>query len=292
MKALDRLRSIDFSSANPEEIRAILSETSVLIVPFIIPKGSYILRARKGGYFTKRSEMTYCPVKYCTLLQRASLKGQTMFYGVISDDQSHLENARVISACECSELCREGRESIGKESFTVSHWEVIKPLRVVSLITDTTFPEVTNNRLLNQMRDAFKQIHGQQNSIKEEKELAYFINSEFSKIVTSSSEYLISATIASDIVSTPEFDAIVFPSVQLGGQAGLNIAISPTVVNKKLRFIRTLSQTLYKNKGKSIIRIEKATERGKKTRDVSNITDSFIENDIGIKSIADLPFKS
>ena len=55
------------------------------------------------------------------------------------------------------------------------------------------------------------------------KDLIRFISNEFSKIVTDNKEYLISATISSDIINNTEIDGIIFPSVQLGGQAGLNI---------------------------------------------------------------------
>lgn len=81
-----------------------------------------------------------------------------MFYGVISDDQAHLENARAISISECSKLTREGKESIGREKFTLSYWEVIKPLRVVSFIADSTFPEVQNNKLLNDLAVVFRRV--------------------------------------------------------------------------------------------------------------------------------------
>lgn len=82
----------------------------------------------------------------------------------------------------------------------------------------------------------------------QEKNLIRFISDEFSKIVTDNREYLITATISSDIISKTKTDGIIFPSVQLGGQGGLNIVLSPNAVNSKLYFIRTLGQTLYKNK--------------------------------------------
>ena len=82
------------------------------------------------------------------------------------------------------------------------------------------------------------------------------------------------------------FDGIVFPSVQLGGQAGLNIALIPKAVNRKLRFIRTLEQTLYKNEGLSFLRIEKA--EGKKL-DRKQVPDNIIEKELNISSLSDLP---
>lgn len=288
MEAIERLRNIDFKSSTPDDIRAIIKGIQLLLVEYDIPIGFYIHRTRKGGNFTKRSDMTYCPTEQCTSLQRASLIGQTMFYGVISDDQTQQENARAISACECSKLCREGIASIGRESFSLSHWEIIKTLHVASLITDITFPEVNDNKLLNSLRKDFELKYGNQNTAKEQKELAYFISYEFSKNVTDSNEYLISATIASEICMV--YDGIVFPSVQLGGQAGLNIAIPPIISNKKLRFVRTLRQTLYKNGAKSIIRLERATEKdGRITK--LGYPDYVIEEELGIKSLLELPIK-
>ena len=286
MTTLETLRSIDFINSTPEDVRRKLVDLTILCVPFYIKKGIYIIRGRRGSGYTKRSQMTYCPTEKCTSMQRATLKGQTMFYGVISDDQSHQENARAIVTGECSKLCREGISSVGRETITLSHWEVVKPLHVVSLINDETFAKVNNNIFLNQLRDAFTLFHGKQNSSREEKEISRFICSEFAKEVKNENEYLISATIATDIIKDMNFDGIVFPSVPMGGQAGLNVAITPKAVNRKLRFRRTLEQTLYKNGDHSFVRLEKAD--GKKLP-YRQFPDSIIEKELNIKSISDLP---
>lgn len=286
MTTLDALIKIDYITSTPDDVRNILADLTILCVPFYIRKGIYILRGRRGSGYTKRSQMTYCPAEKCFSMQRATLKGQTMFYGVISDDQSHQENARAIVTGECSKLCREGTSSIGRETISLSHWEIVKPLHVVSLINDETFTEVKDNIILNQLRDAFTLFHGEQNSSDEEKEISKFISSEFAKKVNSNNEYLISATIATDIVKDMGFDGIVYPSVPMGGQAGLNIAITPKAVNRKLRFRRTLEQTLYKNRGQSFVRLEKAD--GKKILH-KQFPDSIIEKELNIESIFDLP---
>lgn len=290
MSNIEELRNLDLKSSNPDIVRRILNEFAILCVPFYIKKGVYILRARKGGGYTKRSEMTYCPVDKCTTLQRATLAGQTMFYGVISDDQSHQDHARCIAASECSKLCRDGIRSIGRETFTVAHWEITKPLHVVSLITDNTFPNVHDNILLNQLREAYVLFHGNNNSSLEEKEISQFISDEFSKVVKNdeSYKYLISATLATDIINDMGFDGIVFPSVQLGGQGGLNIAIKPQAVNNKLKFVRTIEQSLYKRKDKSVLRIEKATEKGI-TKHINQIPDFYIIKELGITDLNKLP---
>lgn len=94
-------------------------------------------------------------------------------------------------------------------------------MRIVPFIADLTFPEVQNNKLLNDLRGAFK------NSLftVQEKDLIRFISNEFSKVVTDNKEYLISATISSDIINNIDIDGVIPPSAQLGGQAGLNIAL-------------------------------------------------------------------
>lgn len=286
MTTLETLKKMDYINSTPDDVRSILADLTILCVPFYIREGIYILRGRRGSGYTKRSQMTYCPAEKCISMQRATLKGQTMFYGVISDDQSHQENARAIVTGECSKLCREGTSSVGRETITLSHWEVVKPLHIVSLINDETFTEIKDNIILNQLRDAFTLFHGEQNSSDEEKEISRFVSAEFAKEVKNDNEYLISATIATDIVKDMGFDGIVYPSVPMGGQAGLNIALTPKIVNRKLRFRRTLEQTLYKNRDQSFVRLEKAD--GKKIPH-KQFPDSIIEKELNIESIFDLP---
>ncbi len=189
MNALEVLYNLDFGKKTPDDVRKLFSDLKILRVLFNIDKGTYILRGRRGGGYTKRSQMAYCPVERCTSMQRATLANQTMFYGVISDNQAHLENARAIVTCECSKLCREGIGSIGREVFSVSHWEVIKPLHVVSLINDTTFPDVKDNDLLNKLREAFVMFHGGNQSSDNEKEISRFVSNEFCKVVKNDNEY-------------------------------------------------------------------------------------------------------
>ncbi len=289
MTIIEALRKIDYITSTSDDVRNILADLTILCVPFYIRKGIYILRGRRGSGYTKRSQMTYCPAEKCFSMQRATLKGQTMFYGVISDDQSHQENARAIVTGECSKLCREGTSSVGRETITLSHWEVVKPLHIVSLINDETFTEVKDNIILNQLRDAFTLFHGEQNSSDEEKEISRFVSAEFAKEVKNDNEYLISATIATDIVKDMNFDGIVYPSVPMGGQAGLNIALTPKTVNRKLRFRRTLEQTLYKNRDQSFVRLEKAEG---KNLPYKQFPDYIIERELNIESIYELPIIS
>lgn len=291
MDIVKQLEHLDLKNATPDDVRNIIGQAPLLCVPYIIKPGNCLLRARKGGGYTKRSQLTYCPVEKCTSMQRATLANHTMFYGVISDDQSHQENARAISITECSSLCREGINSVGRENFTVSHWEVVKPLKIASLVTDNAFPNVKDNNLLNLLRSAYLAIHGGMESTEDEKNLAEYISKEFSKTVTESYEYLISATIATDILTDTDFDGIVFPSVMLGGQAGLNMALTTKAVNKKLRYKRAIEHSLFKNGDKTLVRIEYATERDGSKKYHCQYPNFVIEKELHIKNVNDLPLR-
>lgn len=90
-------------------------ELSTILLEVV--NGTYVVGARKGDEYTKRSQMTYCPVKFCSSIQRATLAGQPMFYEIISDNQTRLENARAISISECSKLTREGKKLLEEKNL-------------------------------------------------------------------------------------------------------------------------------------------------------------------------------
>lgn len=138
------------------------------------------------------------------------------------------------------------------------------------------------------MRKSFNRTHTKEQTSEETKNLARFISCEFAKQIKEPCEYLISATIATDIIYQLGIDGIVYPSVQLGGQSGLNIALSPKAVDENMKFVRTISQTLYKNKGKSFVRIESVTENGI-TRSIYHASDIEVALSIGIDDIHNLP---
>lgn len=154
------------------------------------------------------------------------------------------------------------------------------------IITNNTYPTITDNELLNLLRASFIRTHN--NATAEDIQLAEYISSEFCKVVSDSKDYLISATIATDVVNGMEKDGIIYPSAQLDGQAGLNIALTPKSVNKKLKFVRTLEQTIYKNGTQSFIRLERVTERDGATIKINNIPIAYIEEHLGVR-INNLP---
>lgn len=285
--SLSNLQNLDLKNSTADDVRKMLVQLPVSFLTFKILPNVVISRARKGRDFKTAKETTYCPVAHCKNIQRATLANDSMFYGVLSDDQEHLENARAICVSECSALARSGKESIGREYFCISQWLVKEPLNVVSFIADNTYENVVDNALLNQLRALFIKNHQNDYSL-ESVELARYISKEFSKLVVDNYEYLISATLANDCIHGMGYDGIVYPSVQLGGQAGLNIALSPAAVDAKLDFFRVLEHGYYKNKEQGIVRIERVSINGQPFQMVENITEECICEKLNISRIDDL----
>lgn len=52
------------------------------------------------------------------------------------------------------------------------------------------------------------------------------------------------------------FDAVLYPSVAMGGQAGVNIIIRPDVAYKALHLKYIIEEVFYKNKERSVLIID------------------------------------
>ena len=63
MEIIQLLKNIDFENATPNYIRNILCSRTLPTILSEVIKGTYIVRARKGDGYTKRSQMTYCPIR-------------------------------------------------------------------------------------------------------------------------------------------------------------------------------------------------------------------------------------
>lgn len=242
------LQKLDFRTATSDDVREIINDSGFFSVFTTLDIGTTIIRTREGIGYTYDNEMSYCPIEKATNFQRASLPNNTMFYGVIADNPS---DAVAISLTECSSLCRKGFWSIGEEYLSVSYWEVIKPLKIASVITDKTFPCVQDNRLLNILITSFIRKTKEEGLNEKDVEVTKFISSEFSKKVHNSRDYLISATISNDLIEDCGMDAIIYPSVRVKGKYGLNIAISPEATDNKLRFNKVTEVNLHKFLGKA-----------------------------------------
>ena len=225
-------------------------------------------------------------------MQRATLPNETAFYCCVSEDDRHLENTRYIGLFECSKLAR-AFNTRGREYITESRWINKKPLNALSFVTDETFPNINDNVLMNNLRKQY--IQNKKNLTDNQIRLSRLINHEFTKVVVDNIEYLISASIAHDIFYKIEssngigWDAIIYPSVQTHGRAGLNVIIRPDVVDRCLRMNLILELSHYKNSATSLLTIDSVRSSTFKLLEKRGCDESQICHELKISSIKELP---
>lgn len=288
-RIIQRLRSIDLNDdSRTEDIRELLSQLRYPIILSNAVVGSFVTRARRGHGYRNKKDMSYRPSSLCKTYQRASLPNHTVFYGILSDDERHLENARAIGISECSVLADEGINSSGREYIATSQWIITTDITVACIISANSYKDVHNNRLLETLRQSFINKH-QEND--EALFVSDFVVNEFSKRVPSGhdNDYKISA-LFTDMLFRHGFEAVAYPPVKLGGQAGLNIAIRPDVADSKLRLMKIADQCYYKNAGHGTIRIESIYDVINQSEHPGlQQSDSDLCRYLGIQSIYDLP---
>lgn len=166
-----------------------------------------------------------------------------------------MENARAICVAECSKLYGEGILVASREKITSTQWRITDDIRVACIMSANSFDGVTNNKLLENTKANFlAKFSGDFDMLN----IAEFVKHEFSKKVQTGneSEYLLSASIANDLLYSYGFEAVAYPYVKFGGQAGLNIAIRPDVVDSKLQLLNIVEQCYYQNGTNAILRHE------------------------------------
>ena len=253
-EVISKLKALDLSSYPFNQVRSIVQEfQSIKVIRIIIDPGAIISRIRQGNGYKSRSDMSYPPVEVCKTCQRANLPNNTMFYGTIADSESPTVNNRLIAVSECSSLAREGKWSKGMEHFTISNWCTTKTIHLATIVDDKVFEDIRNNKLLQQAKAKFDEF----NILPEYDEYARFVAAEFSKPVEKDYEYLISAAIADAYVNQSGFDGVMYPSVRIGGQAGMNIALKPEVADSSLALQNVGELVYYKNGDKGIVIVDK-----------------------------------
>ena len=254
---IEKLKGLDLSTYPFNEIQTLIGEFDGLkVVRLPLEPNTLITRLRRGRGYFERKDVGYPPRKFCNKCQRATLPGQTMFYGTLSDSNLASVDNRAIALSECFTLTKQGKESKGIEHFTVSNWVVVKDIRVVAIVDDVTFESVSNNELL----QSLKKIYCDLKTEPDFDEYARFVAEEFSKVVENEYDYLISAAIADAYVNRVKFDGIAYPSVRMGGQAGMNLALKADIADERLMLYRTAEMTLYKNGEKSLAVIDRVSD--------------------------------
>ena len=260
---LNKLNLIDYPT---EEITKILNSIGPMALmttdyrpPKVIERA--VNNTKEEPEFNTTSRISYKPAKFNTEFQRASTPNNTMFYGaVLSEKMSDEEitNARIIGACEVTELIRNRELKNGESDITFGKWIVRDKISLATIFDPSLdykidyINEIKENYLLN-LNSAPKDI--------KEKSLRYlkFLATEFSKPVKKGEnhEYLISAILTEILVNTG-FDGVLYPSVQTSGM-GLCVAIHPRLMDK-LSLFRAIQCKIIKTDGDIKITNEKVCE--------------------------------
>lgn len=229
--ACKRLSNLDLSTFPIEEIKAIFENGIGLPATNVtIAKDVLIGRSRTQIGLSSYKEITYLPSNKCKYYQRASIPNKSVFYGVISSDKYDINNCFLISASETTKIADP------EKVFTTGFWRVKQSLKCISLIADNTFHTEKKNPLINQIREEMIKTLCKFSSPYEAQKLIRYFGKEFSKTCNQECDYLISALLSDLLFDKFGYEAILYPSVQVKGKYGLNVAIRPDVVDKKLKF--------------------------------------------------------
>lgn len=247
---LSELKSLDLSVYPIEKANALLAELRQMgLLITVLNPGNEIYRMRLGIGYRTAKELSYKPEEYCEKCQRANLRGETIFYGIIgNNDERQTASAEYVGMCECSNLLWDTDVEKGSEELSCGRWLVKKSLRLVSIVHPFVFKDIDNPLLNTIIKDYKKNRFNAGFDMIQE-----FFCHEFSKPVDRESDYnyLISALITKRLISEFGFDGVIYPSQRAMGKVGLNVALSKTVIdNGKIELVKILELKCYRYKMK------------------------------------------
>jgi len=260
---IDEAKVTGWTKGVSSKVRELLySADGIPGVAVTINAGTIVHRMRMGTGYKSVLDLTYRKATSNSKMQRATLPGETAFYGCVVDKLGNMHMARLICLSECSGLAKAGKESAGREKATCSQWQLKSSIRVLSFVTDKTFIEQKDNALLNMLRKQYKDT--KYRLTERQVAMTELINEEFTKEVGAGDnmEYLLTACLAHEAfyrleeITGKPFDAIVYPSVQTKGNWGLDIVIRPDVADEKLTLIKSAIVGFYKNGDDSLLNVE------------------------------------
>ena len=155
-------------------------------------------------------------------------------------------------------------------------------------ISANSFKDVHNNRFLEFFKQDFIDTYYNEEALL----VSDYIVEEYSKNVPSGhdNEYKISALLTDKLLNKCGFEAVAYPSVKLGGQAGLNIPIRPDVADSKSKLLNIADQCYYKNGEHGIVRIESIYDVANECElPVNQESDYYLCQRIGISTFEELP---
>lgn len=261
----DLLDAIKVEEENTEEIYSIfrlIGDYDIPIIRFFLNPGAALIRQRvnlRDIDFYKVSELNYPPLLHVRGYERANLPFQPMFYACSFpygyNDETH--PPRVIALQETSSFFRD-KTSRGIERCTVSRWEVVDCIELLALpfLADYKMP----NNDIQSIKDAWENGLKEYQINAEGRELIEYMANEIGKNFNSNVEYFKIANFVNFLLNvnekTKDADGVIYPSVPAAG-AGINVAIKPSVVDKKIKFVGAALCHLLKRGEQSYLHVMK-----------------------------------
>lgn len=293
-EVINKLKELNLSKYPYFEAKELIRNFGeVGFITFTLHPTKVITRARSGMNYTNKSDLSYKPQKFNDKCQRASTPNKTMFYGTIVEEERPIEDTRLIAASECSSLLRGGLDSSGIEKITYGRWHVVKDINLLTIVHKDIFLDV-DNKLLKELQSAYEDFTKEFPNIEEKNNIIMkFLAEEFSKkVIINDYDYFLSAVFSEFVTSELGFDGIMYPSVQVGGDLGFNVAITPKAVDENLNLNIVGESTLFKKREKTIIIMDKISsmESWSYLDFVLNpqLEKSVVLAKLGIKSIEEL----
>lgn len=225
---------------------------SVFPIPWLhhpLKIGTIISRCRKDAPDLLKESFECKPPKRITEFQRASIPYESVFYGAVGDRD--VEDGDFIAMLETSSLHRNNRDR-GQEVIFVSRWRVKKDINMSLICHPNVFVNSNRNSTVNAMQKNYIRRLPDYPSEKEFipifDKLVEFVAGQFAKKVSEGDniQYMISSYFAHNSFSTES--GIIYPSVQVNGTLGYNVALRPDIVENNLEFIGAEKHILYKAK--------------------------------------------
>ena len=227
-------------------------KNDIAVVPLMFWGEQKILRTRKNedDVFGFLHELSYPPIEFART-DRASLKGKPMFYASIFTKDFERTNAlpRCVSALETSSLLKT-KGKFGFEAITQSVWGINSPIHLFAFPFSNKYKHACEDvRIIKTETETMLRENYSSESI----EFFTFLGDLMAE-PNSSCLYEVTATCVDFILENFSYDGILYPSVPTDGQ-GLNICIKPNVVDKKVRFLGAVLETIVRRGDKSEIKI-------------------------------------
>ena len=263
----------------------------IALIPLLLLIRQKIIRSRindKKDLFYEVSDLSYPPSHCVTHTDRASLKGHPMFYASVFTKDAEKTGAipRIISAMETLSILKEVN-TYQHCIFTQSVWRVKEDIHLFSFPISENYKRACSE--LSMFREGWE-TYCKDNYSKNSIEFFSFIG-DLMATPGSSCIYEVTATCVDFIIRNFNFEGIVYPSVPTEGE-GLNICLTPKVVDMKINFEGAVAETVIRNDMESTIESFahaqmisptsfnwKVTEYGKRLMEMTGGYPPFKEND-------------